>query len=96
LRRLSCNLTNGFNWTPSFTQVGAGDYAISTSLYNLGSHGLAPPTLLGLGSNTFSNPDIINPTYAGFSVLADGGIAKVDNLVVGQKVWVAPFADAAE
>ena len=81
----------------NFKKVGAEDYNISTSLYDLGSDGLAPPTLLGLGnyfangvgdptltagSNTFSNPDIANPTYVGFSVLADGGIAKGDNLVV--------------
>ena len=68
----------------NFKKVGAEDYNISTSLYDLGSDGLAPPTLLGLGNyfangvgdptltagrNTLSNPDIANPTYVGFSVL---------------------------
>jgi hypothetical protein len=89
----------------NFTEVGAEDYTISTSLYDLGSDGLAPPTLLGLGSYlenggvdptltagsyTFSNPDMANPTYVGFSVLADGGIAKGDNLVVPGNASAVP------
>jgi hypothetical protein len=89
----------------NFTEVGAGVYTVSTSLYGLGSDGLAPPTLLGLGSyfkngggdpaltagsETFSNPDMANPTYVGFSVLADGGITKGDNLVVPGAVPTVP------
>jgi hypothetical protein len=78
-----------------FTNVGSGDFTMSSSLYDLGSSGLASPQLLGFyfangvgdpsltaGSETFSNPDMTSPAYVGFSVLADGGISRADNLTV--------------
>jgi hypothetical protein len=61
-----------------FTNVGSGDFRMSSSLYDLGSSGLASPQLLGFyfangvgdpsltaGSETFSNPDMTSPVMLG-------------------------------
>lgn len=73
------------------TQAG-NQIEISGSFFDLGSDGKATPSLLAMWDWTYPNLPISNLTsaYAGFSALANGGIAKIDNLVVDGPTSAVP------
>lgn len=72
-----------------FTNQGSGQVDLAGSFFDLGPNGKSAPVLLSSWDWTYQNQPIAasNSLYAGFSVLADGGVSKADNYGVG----IAPF-----
>jgi hypothetical protein len=65
---------------------------LSGSFFELGSDGMATPSLLATWDWSYQNIPVSNLTaaYASFSALADGGISKIDNFGVEGPVTAVP------
>jgi PEP-CTERM motif len=75
---------NWYRLDAVFTNAGSGKVGFSGTFSDIGEDGLAATVLLSTWDSSFQNAEVANldSAYVGFSALADGGISRVDNLIL--------------
>lgn len=84
LSEVSLTANEWYRVESSITNVGNNQVRLSGSFFEIGSDGTSSPVSLSTWDYTFQNGSAADlaSAYAGFSVLADGGISKADNFSI--------------
>ena len=83
---VTLNTDHWFRLNATFTNQGNNQILYTGSFFDLGVDGNSSAALLTTLSFSFENDPMtsVDNAYAGFSALADGGIARADNFVIPQ------------